>query len=525
MRLSARSGRSYVGASNRSRKGCQAFPDAAMVWKNFSRNHGRVYFTLRQRAGLNQPLTKCPSARLKDSFGGLEHVMGLSLQSRFKQVFINQVLTRSTCQSISELLAGYPRHDFAVRLWDGSSCGNTEDPRFTLVINHPRAVRKMFLSPSELTLGECYIFGDLDVEGDMEAAFELGNHLFSRQTDHLPLAARLAEILELSDGEDDDVEDRGAHLAGAIHSLDRDRQAISYHYDLPPEFFALWLDRRRVYSCAYFNSVDESDLDAAQYRKLDYICKKLRLNAGETLLDIGCGWGGLLAFAATHYDVQVLGITLSIRQAEVTRKRIHELGLNHRCRVEVCDYRSLNFERQFEKIVSVGMFEHVGERHLPEYFSEVWQLLKPGGAFLNTGIAASATYERRGASFIERYVFPDGELVPVSKAMAAAEARGFEIRDVESLREHYALTLRQWVRRLESSAEPAKRITDEITYRTWRLYMAGSAYAFRTGRVNLYQILFAKPQNGNSGMPLTRNDWYHRGDRDGAGFIPGHSVG
>jgi cyclopropane-fatty-acyl-phospholipid synthase len=434
----------------------------------------------------------------------LEPIVGLILES-----LVKQVLTRSTRQAIDHLLSDYPGHDFAVRFWDGSSWGNTQQPPFTLVISHPRALRKMFVSPSELSLGECYVFGDLDVEGDMEGAFDLGNYLVTQKSAHSPLGLRLAQLLESSATEVEEAGERGAHLTGAVHSIERDRQAIRYHYDLPPEFFALWLDRRNVYSCAYFTGENESDLDTAQYRKLDYICKKLRLHAGETLLDIGCGWGGLLAFAATHYHVQVLGITLSIRQAEVTRQRIHELGLNQRCRVEVCDYRTLSSDRQFEKIVSVGMFEHVGERHLPEYFSQVWQLLSPGGAFLNTGISASPTYERQGPSFIDKYVFPDGELVPVSKALAAAESSGFEIRDLECLREHYALTLKNWVQRLESHAEQARQITDETTYRTWRLYMAESAAAFRTGRINMYQILFAKPQNGDSGMPLTRADWYH----------------
>jgi cyclopropane-fatty-acyl-phospholipid synthase len=463
----------------------------------------RHLFHSKKQAGSKEWFDECLYTTLKDSFDRLEHIVGLILES-----LVEQVLTRSTRQAIAQLLSNFPRHDFAVRFWDGSSWGNTQQPRFTLVINHPRVLRKMFLSPTELSLGECYIFGELDVEGDLEAAFELGNYLVTQKNTLSPLGVRLAELLEFSATEVEEAGERGAHLAGAVHSMERDRQAIRYHYDLPPEFFALWLDRRKMYSCAYFASEDEADLDTAQYRKLDYICKKLRLHPGETLLDIGCGWGGLLAFAATHYDVEVLGITLSIRQAEVTRKRIHELGLNQRCRVEVCDYRSLSSDRQFEKIVSLGMFEHVGERHLPEYFSQVWQLLSPGGAFLNTGISASPTYERQRPSFIEKYVFPDGELVPVSSALSAAEFSGFEIRDVESLREHYGLTLRLWVQRLESHAELARQITDETTYRIWRLYMAGSAYAFRTGRINIYQVLFAKPQNGDSGMPLTRADWY-----------------
>jgi cyclopropane-fatty-acyl-phospholipid synthase len=261
------------------------------------------------------------------------------------------------------------------------------------------------------------------------------------------------------------------------------------------------------YSCAYFED-EKSDLNVAQVRKLDYICRKLRLRPGERLLDIGCGWGGLLAHAAAHYGVQALGITLSVRQAEVARQRIRELGLNDRCRVEVCDYRGLKLEEQFDKISSIGMSEHVGERQLAEYFSRAWHLLRSGGVFINTGTAASATYKRSGPSFIDRYVFPDGELDPISTSLHAAEASNLEVRDVESLREHYALTLRHSVRRPEANAEAASRLTNQMTYRIWRLYMAASVHAFSSGRMNLYEAVFAKPLRGASGMSLTRSDWY-----------------
>jgi cyclopropane-fatty-acyl-phospholipid synthase len=242
-------------------------------------------------------------------------------------------------------------------------------------------------------------------------------------------------------------------------------------------------------------------------RKLDYICRKLRLRPGERLLDIGCGWGGLIVHAAAHYDVEAVGITLSVPQAEVARERLRESGLNPRCRVEVCDYRDLEPGQPYDKIVSVGMFEHVGEELLPEYFRRAFGLLRPGGVFLNHGIACSAIYRRQGPSFTDRYVFPDGDLVPINTSLRAAELSGFEVRDVEGLREHYALTLHHWVRRLEAHAEEARRITNDATYRIWRLYMAGSAHGFRIGRLNLYQTLFARPLRGQSGLPLTREDW------------------
>lgn len=421
---------------------------------------------------------------------------------------IKHVPVRAALESLNQIFEEYPEPNFQVRLWDGTAWGASDDPRFTLVVKHPNALRQMFLSPSELSLGECYIRGELDVGGNIEAAVEMGDYLLTQERRSLPASLRLASVvgkLQAAHAEPDSEEPDSN--ANQPHSRERDRRAISYHYDLPPAFFALWLDERRIYSCAYFEN-QNCDLNRAQLRKLDYICRKLCLKPGDRLLDIGCGWGGMLIHAASHYGVQALGITLSVRQAEVARQRIRELGLNYRCRVEVCDYRDLELGEQFDKISSIGMFEHVGERQLPEYFARVQGLLRAGGVFVNTGISASATYRRRGPSFIDRYVFPDGELVPISTSLLAAEKCNLEVRDVESLREHYALTLRDWLRRLEANSEEAIRLTDEKIYRIWRLYMAASAHAFSIGRVNLYQTLLIKPLRGSSGMPLTRADWY-----------------
>lgn len=410
---------------------------------------------------------------------------------------------------LSNLLAHYPRRDFQVRLWNGSTWGAEQQPRFTLVLKHPGAVREMFFSPSELTLGECYIFDDFDIEGDIEAIFDLADYLLAEGGRGLSQSLHFASLLRrLPGGEKVRTSCKTTAPQGAVHSKERDRQAIGYHYDLPAEFYALWLDQRMQYSCAYFATGKDTDLDTAQRCKLDYLCRKLRLRRGDRLLDIGCGWGGLLIHAAAHYGAQALGITLSVPQAEVARQRIRDSGLNDSCRVEVCDYRDLECDGQFDKIVSVGMFEHVGEEQLPLYFSRIWQLLRPGGLFLNVGISASATYQRQGPSFIDRYVFPDGEPVPLNTSLATAERSGFEVRDVESLREHYALTLHHWVRRLEAHAEEVRRITDETTLRIWRLYMAAAEYAFRSNRTNLYHTLLVKPLHGESGMPLTRADWY-----------------
>jgi len=408
---------------------------------------------------------------------------------------------------LDAVLGKYPRRDFQVRFWDGTVWGAETQPRFTLVLKHPGALREMFSSPSELTLGEAYVYNDFDLEGDLEAALDLSDYLLVQersQWERLDLKERLAKLPK------SDRPQSGLHLvdfSGKVHSKQRDRRAISYHYDLPADFYALWLDPRMVYSCAYFNKPDE-DLDSAQLRKLDYICRKVRLRSGERLLDIGCGWGALIMHAAAHYGVECVGITLSVPQAEVARERLRAAGLNHRCRVEVSDYRDIDHDQQYDKIVSVGMFEHVGEALLPEYFHRAWKLLRSGGVFLNHGISHSATYHRRGPSFTDRYVFPDGELVPISTGLRAAELSGFEVRDVESLREHYALTLHHWLKRLEFHGEEARHIAGDTTYRIWRLYIAGSAHGFRSGRLNVYETLLAKPANGRSGLPLTRDDWY-----------------
>ncbi len=409
-------------------------------------------------------------------------------------------------QLLDTLAADYPRHDFAVRLWNGEIWGNSLQPRFTLVLKHPGALRKMLLGASEVTLGEAYIFDDIDIEGELEVAFELGDYLVAHElelTEKLRLAGFLFRLPHNGH--------RGLHLVpqlhGLLHSKHRDRAAVSYHYNLSNDFYQLWLDRRMVYSCAYFQTGEE-DIDTAQTQKLDYLCRKLRLRPGERLLDVGCGWGGLILYAAQHYGVKAYGVTLSEPQAELARARIREAGLSDRCEVQLRDYRDLPPEPAYDKIVSVGMFEHIGESRLPEYFQHVRELLRSGGVFLNHGIAYAATYRRKGPSFMDKYVFPDAGLVPIGTTIRAAEASGFEVRDVESLREHYARTLRHWAHRLESHYQDAKRITNETVYRIWRIYMSGSAHAFAMGRVNVYQVLFSKPDVGNAHLPLTRGDWY-----------------
>jgi cyclopropane-fatty-acyl-phospholipid synthase len=428
--------------------------------------------------------------------------------------------------AVFEDLFGPSGRPFALRFWDGTveDPKASYEPRFTLVLRRPGALRRMLLPPTELALGEAYLHDDFDVEGNLEEATELADFFSTRLRSPALLAHLVRRLHKLpSDDlpENDGNRSPSRHLRGRLHSRKRDAVAVRSHYDVGNEFYALWLDRRMVYSCAYFDTGEE-DIDAAQEAKLDYTCRKLRLKPGESLLDIGCGWGSLVLYAAERYGVKATGITLSEPQATLARARIAEAGLTDRCHIEVQDYRDLPQRAVFDKVVSVGMFEHVGRAKLPNYFSQAYWLTRPGGLFLNHGII---TLSSRSAplrvvekalsprtSFIERYVFPDGELVSPAEVLRFAEAAGFETRDVESLREHYALTLRRWVRRLEARHEEAAQIADEQAYRVWRLYMAGSARAFAIGRIGIIQALFSKiGEDDLSNLPLTRKDFYRPG--------------
>jgi cyclopropane-fatty-acyl-phospholipid synthase len=422
--------------------------------------------------------------------------------------------TRLTLRLLDELFSGAAAQQVGVRLWEGTRWPDGSTPAATLVLKHPGALRAMLLPGTELGMAEAYLYDDFDIEGDIESVFGLVDALAApalgwRQKWHLR-----SDLKRLPACERQRQPRRGpARLRGRKHSVQRDQQAVTYHYDVSNDFYALWLDRRMVYSCAYFHAADD-DLDTAQEHKLDYICRKLRLKPGQRLLDIGCGWGGLVLHAAQQYGVDVTGITLSRPQAELANQRLAAANLSDRSRVAVRDYRQVAEPEGYDALVSVGMFEHVGAALLPAYFARAWQLLKPGGVFLNHGIASRATgTPSRGPSFTNTYVFPDGELVPIHVTLHAAEASNFEVRDVESLREHYALTLRHWVRRLESCHERALHFVDEPTYRVWRLFMSGSAHGFATGRLNLYQALLVKPdRRGCSGLPWTRADWYGEHD-------------
>ena len=397
------------------------------------------------------------------------------------------------------------------RLWDGTRWPDERPRAATLVLRHPGALRAMFRAGTELALSEAYLHDDFDIEGDILAVHGLAATLAARAGGWAQNFAMLAALGRLPKAPQRTGGRGPARLTGRRHSVERDREAIRYHYDVSNEFYRIFLDDLMVYSCGYFTDA-ATGLETAQLAKLDLICRKLRLRPGQRLLDIGCGWGGLVMHAARAYGVDATGITLSRPQMELATGRIEAAGLAKTCRVQYLDYREVPEDRPFDALVSVGMFEHVGGEMLGTYFLKAARILARGGAFLNHGIASRVTDPHvHGPSFSNSYVFPDGETLPINVSLRAAEESGFEVRDVESLREHYALTLRHWVRRLEAGHAEALRHVDEATYRVWRLYLSGSAHGFTTGRLNVYQALLALPEpNGASGLPLTREDWYRR---------------
>jgi len=378
----------------------------------------------------------------------------------------------------------------AVRLWNGETVNGTDAPCVTLALNSPSSLR-LFIKPDLTTWAESYLKQDIDIYGNIQDIMRLLTPLFRGTTTHVTRWRDSFQFFR--------------------HSRLRDRKAIRHHYDLSNDFYSLWLDRQMVYSCAYFRTQQDS-IDGAQEQKLDHLCKKLLLRRGERLLDIGCGWGALMFWAAEKYGVYCEGITLSEQQYTFVKEQIDLRGLSDQMRVHLRDYRDLAEDRLFDKIVSVGMFEHVGVSMLPTYFKKMFSLLRPGGVVMNHGVTSAALDGKRastGNDFVERYVFPDGELTHISHVLDVMARQDFEILDVESLRRHYARTLWHWVTRLESKQMEARRLVGEEKYRTWRAYLSGFAYAFEQGWNNIYQILAAKPlADGVIDYPMTREHVY-----------------
>ncbi|MEV7421307.1 MULTISPECIES: cyclopropane-fatty-acyl-phospholipid synthase family protein [unclassified Streptomyces] len=425
--------------------------------------------------------------------------------------------------TLAEELLGAPL-PVRIRAWDGSESGPPDAP--TLIIRNRRALRRLLWKPGELGLARAWVAGEIDVEGDLYAALErLAGLIWERGADakdtvhpvldpRMRAAAkglvRIAGALPPPPPPPEEIRRR----TGTLHTKRRDKAAISHHYDVGNDFYELVLGPSMVYSCAYWDAKAGAGtgygLEDAQRDKLDLICRKLALQEGERLLDVGCGWGSMAMHAAREYGARVTGITLSREQAAFARKRIAEEGLTDRIEIRVQDYRDVS-DGPYDAISSIGMAEHVGSVQYREYADDLYNLLNPGGRLLNHQIARRPEKDEGSYhvdAFIDAYVFPDGELAPLGRTLTTLEEAGFEARDVESIREHYALTLRRWVRNLEEHWADAVRTTSAGRARVWRLYMAASALSFERNRIGVNQILAVKtPEGGASGMPLRARLW------------------
>ncbi|WP_236172189.1 C17 cyclopropane fatty acid synthase CfaB [Pseudomonas pseudonitroreducens] len=376
-----------------------------------------------------------------------------------------------------------------IRIGEAQAFDLGPDPQVTLVVRDPTLLTEI-THPSLDILGRAYVENRMDIEGQIGEVIAM------------------ADALSAALGDDDS----DADYVRESHDKATDAEAVHYHYDLSNEFYQLWLDPEMVYSCAYYETGAE-DLATAQLAKLRHLCRKLRLKPGEKLLDVGCGWGGLARLAAREFGVEVHGITLSEEQLKLGRERVKAGGLEGKVTLELLDYRDLPRDGRYDKVVSVGMFEHVGHANLGIYFQQLYDAVRPGGLVMNHGITSSNTDGRpvgRGAGdFIDRYVFPHGELPHLSLAVARMSEAGLEVVDVEGLRLHYARTLEFWSANLEAKLADAAKLVPEQALRIWRLYLAGCAYGFKKGWINLHQILASKPHaDGGHEVPWSRRDIY-----------------
>jgi len=366
--------------------------------------------------------------------------------------------------------------------------GRFATPRVTLTVNDASTLPQL-LDPSLNTLGRLYVEGLIDVKG--------------RLADIIACAYQLADA---SFGGNGTLTRAVRHFA---HGKNDDQAAIAYHYNVSNDFYRLWLDRNMVYSCGYFEQGDET-LDDAQLRKIDHILTKIRLEPGQSLLDIGCGWGALVIRAAQKFRARCVGITLSEAQFEYARERVRDAGLADMVDIRLQDYRDIS--GQFDRITSVGMFEHVGRDNLPGYFTIMRKLLRPGGYAMNHGITSTdpsgGETQHGGGEFIDQYVFPHGELPHLSQVIHDMQQAGLETLDVENLRRHYAQTLTHWSERYEAESERIRQLVDDKTYRIWRVYLAGCAHAFAIDQVSIYQVLCHHAEEPATQLPWSRRYIY-----------------
>ncbi|QGZ60715.1 SAM-dependent methyltransferase [Paraburkholderia acidisoli] len=383
-------------------------------------------------------------------------------------------------------------------LWSGQQFdfGHFAAPQVTLKVNSASAL-PLLLEPSLDNLGEAYVKGKIDIEGKLADIIDISYSL-ARNT--VSSASKLARVKRYF-----------------THTKSTDQRAIQYHYDVSNEFYQLWLDENMVYSCAYFENGDE-DLATAQLKKIDHILTKIQVQEGQTLLDIGCGWGALVLRAAQKFGARCVGVTLSQNQFDLATARVKAAGLEDRIEIRLQDYRDV--QGTFDRITSVGMFEHVGRKNLPEYFRKVHDLLAEDGVAMNHGITSSDADSGEtalgGGEFIDRYVFPDGELPHIGLALEAAQRGGLEAVDVESLRRHYAHTLEIWAENFEARAAEAKQLVDDEKFRIWRVYLAGCAYAFEHDDVSIFQIVCRKAGRSAKTLPWSRRYMYEKPLQSGA---------
>jgi cyclopropane-fatty-acyl-phospholipid synthase len=385
------------------------------------------------------------------------------------------------------------RADIQVRLvlWDGQyfDLGKFIAPLVTIYIKDTGAIPYLLASSMD-KLGEAYVKGKVDFEGKLSDIVSLGFTL-ARST-----VSRSSNLRRFS-----------RHFS---HTKQSDLKAIQFHYDLSNEFYQQWLDPNMVYSCAYFEHGNE-DLETAQIKKIDHILTKIQMRPGDTLLDIGCGWGALVLRAAEKFGAHCVGITLSKNQHALATERVKAAGLADRIEIRLQDYREVS--GQFDRVTSVGMFEHVGRKQLPKYFAKIHDLLKDDGMAMNHGITATDSDEADtnfgGGEFLDKYVFPNGELPHIGRALHDMQESGLEVIDVENLRRHYARTLTIWADNFEKNASSIQSLIDAEHYRVWRLYLAGCAYAFQQDQISIYQMVCHKARRSADTLPWSRRYIYN----------------
>ena len=386
------------------------------------------------------------------------------------------------------LTSTLPRRPFGVRFWDGTEVPATEPGAPTLTLLTPQALAHVLRAPGELGLGRAYVAGMLEVD-DMEAALRMVDEfeppgLSLGQQVSLALAVIRACGLVVPPP----APTTELRLRGQRHTVGRDRRAVRHHYDVGNEFFALFLDSSMTYSCAYFSGGAQT-LDEAQEAKLELVCKKLQLREGERVLDVGCGWGSFVIHAATHHGVSAVGITLSEHQAELARERAREAGVADRVQFRIADYREIS-DGPFDAIASIGMVEHVGVEQIDVYARRLWGLLRPGGRLLNHGIAKLKDFDTPDeGAFSERFVFPDGVPLPLSRVLNALERADLVTTHVEGLQRDYATTISHWIERFDARWDEAVRLAGIERARIWRLYLRAARQGFETGWASVYQVL------------------------------------